>query len=255
MNKKSEEIPKKHKKQAKDKQYKKLEARINNIEKERGNFSKKFLLSKMNVIIQAVIGVGILLTFIVTLCSRNDQADFYSRSLEPVIYIEPLQGIMVKSDFVRIAYLMENLGQTPAYEIQRYSTLTNSINYPINIFRQKIKGEKKKEKRENFEKKIYLPSGKKYYGESSQIKIHHYDSEGNKLPTKTPQLKMYFIEALSNNQIFLHFYIRYIDNHNKKNYLKSTFKLIDFEKPNKIEDTTEVLKCNWMPVFAAEEPL
>ena len=188
-----------------------------------------------NILIQIITGAGIIATFYINY-------EFNRSSLRPVIYVSPLKGIEIGNNFVRIAYHIENLGQTSAYKIELYSTLTEKIDFPLETFKVKIKKEKKKD----FKEEIYLPRNQKYFGKSNQIQIINLTDKES------------IIKKLEETEVSCHFYISYYDNRNRKFFLKSSFTLTDLgtqEKETKKKEGEVIIDCNWMPRYASEEPL
>lgn len=203
----------------------------NNID-ENKNSKNPQLWIKRNVIIQAIIGVLLLGTFILTLTNTVQQRKFSRDTLRPFISYTIKGNLDDEGDLIKInSLIIENSGRTPAYNVKAYNIISINKDYPINKFRELI----------NSDTTLYgvlIPKDQKIYKE---IKTYIYDQNNEKIDIIEKN------EILENKSIYYHIYIKYEDLSNHRYYLRSISKVLT--------PYGKIGYCEGLMIYASDEPL
>jgi len=79
--------------------------------------------TKKNVIIQAIIGGGIILTFIITLINIIQQREFHVDALRSWVSITPGEEIKIEEKKIKCQFKYKAFGETPAFEVATWSAI------------------------------------------------------------------------------------------------------------------------------------
>jgi len=89
--------------------------------KKSNNISLKW--TKKNVFIQAIIGVLIFGTFVLTLINIRNQREFHVDALRSWVNITPGEEIKIEKKKIKCQFKYKAFGETPAFEVATWSTI------------------------------------------------------------------------------------------------------------------------------------